>query len=60
MRGLILKGLRSRFDFSLPRGLKSDRSEGISADPGSIDDPVGTGMLGKIFHKICTHIFYVQ
>ena len=53
MRGLILKGLRSRFHFSLPPCLISGRSERISGPPpGSIDDPVGAGMGGKIFHKI--------
>ena len=50
--GLILKGLRSRFHFSLPRDLKSGRSERISADPLDIYGPVRGGILGKIFHKI--------
>ena len=63
--GLILKVLRSRFHFSLPTGLKSGRSERImvpnigSADPPIyyIYDPVGGGILGKIFHKIHPDIF---
>ena len=46
------KELRSRFfHFSLPTGLKSGRSERISADPLDIYGPVGDRILGRFFIK---------
>ena len=52
MRGLILKGLRSRFHFSLPTGLTSGRSEGISGpSPGPLMIPLELGWGVRFFIK---------
>ena len=60
VRGLILKGLRSKIHFFYPQVWNLTVRKVLVQTPQEVHDPIWDGMVGKIFHKIWTHIFYVQ